>query len=216
MRGCVRTRGRIAKPRWRWVRIGHAKRTSEFATWEMRLKKNISKKNNRRPGVYLAFFLLAISEVGCTFLKKYHSDSGLYQRDEDAHAFFCETNARGPEIKNLDRGCGAAGCLAQDRAAVHTAAARKGRRGWRHAAGIPWCRLLRQVCERASSCVVIFSDVQKWLIVGLACVVNALFSLAATTTTAKEPRQRQARDAQRGRGGRWRRRDLEDARGDAT
>ena len=36
MRGCVRTRDRIAKPRWRWVRIGHAKRTSEFYTWEMR------------------------------------------------------------------------------------------------------------------------------------------------------------------------------------
>ena len=43
-RGCVRTRGRIAKPRWRWVRIGHAKRTSELATWEMRLKKVIQKK----------------------------------------------------------------------------------------------------------------------------------------------------------------------------
>ena len=43
--GCVRTRDRIAKPRWRWVRIGHAKRTSEFYTWEMRLKKVIPKKN---------------------------------------------------------------------------------------------------------------------------------------------------------------------------
>ena len=42
---------RIAKPRWRWVRIGHAKRTSEFYTWEMRLKKNIVKKT--------------IDDVGC-------------------------------------------------------------------------------------------------------------------------------------------------------
>ena len=33
-----------------WVRIGHAKRTPEFATWEMRLKKSF-KKNNRRRGV---------------------------------------------------------------------------------------------------------------------------------------------------------------------
>ena len=36
MQGCVRTRNRIAKSRWRWIRIGHAKRTPIFATWEMR------------------------------------------------------------------------------------------------------------------------------------------------------------------------------------
>ena len=42
MRGCVRTRlgGRIAKPRWRWVRIGHAKRTA----LEMRLRKKLFTK----------------------------------------------------------------------------------------------------------------------------------------------------------------------------
>ena len=59
MRGCVRTRGRIAKPRWRWVRIGHAKRTPEFAAWEMRKyiifkkKKKViqKKKKDRRRGV---------------------------------------------------------------------------------------------------------------------------------------------------------------------
>ena len=39
-----RTRDRIAKPRWRWVRIGHAKRTPEFAAWEMRLKQLFKKK----------------------------------------------------------------------------------------------------------------------------------------------------------------------------
>jgi len=38
-------------PRWRWVRIGHAKRTPEFATWEMRQKKCYSKKT--------------IGDVGC-------------------------------------------------------------------------------------------------------------------------------------------------------
>ena len=43
-------------------------------------------------------FLLAISE------KKPHG-GGLNQRDEDARDFFCHTHARGPEIKNLDRGC---------------------------------------------------------------------------------------------------------------
>ena len=52
MRGCVRTRDRIAKPRWRWVRIGHAKRTSELSTWEMCLKKVIVKKT--------------IDDVGCS------------------------------------------------------------------------------------------------------------------------------------------------------
>ena len=52
MRGCVRTRDRIAKPRWRWVRIGHAKRTSELATWEMRLKKLLQKKQSAFWGVF--------------------------------------------------------------------------------------------------------------------------------------------------------------------
>ena len=40
--------------------------------------------------------------------KKCHLESGLNQRDEGAHEFFCHTSPRGPEIKNLDRGCGAA------------------------------------------------------------------------------------------------------------
>ena len=53
MRGCVRTRDRIDKPRWRWVRIGHAKRTSELATWEMRLKNVIKKKQSATWGVRL-------------------------------------------------------------------------------------------------------------------------------------------------------------------
>ena len=43
MRGCVRTRDRITKPRWWWVRIGHAKRTPEFASWKI-LYKIYSKK----------------------------------------------------------------------------------------------------------------------------------------------------------------------------
>ena len=43
-------------------------------------------------------FLLAISEMGWTFKKKYHLESGLNQQDEDAHAFFYHTSARGPEI----------------------------------------------------------------------------------------------------------------------
>ena len=32
-------------------------------------------------------FLLAISEIGCTYKKKCHLESGLYQRDEDPHEF---------------------------------------------------------------------------------------------------------------------------------
>ena len=49
---CVRTRDRTAKPRWRWVHVGHAKRTPEFATWEMRRNKVIPRKANRRRGVW--------------------------------------------------------------------------------------------------------------------------------------------------------------------
>ena len=67
MRGCVRTRDRIAKPRWRWVRIGHAKRTSEFATWEMRLKKVIVKKPINDVGCEKATHAAAVGHAARTY-----------------------------------------------------------------------------------------------------------------------------------------------------
>ena len=42
----ARSPHRTTNPSWRWVRIGHAKRTSEFAAWEMRFKKVIKKKQS--------------------------------------------------------------------------------------------------------------------------------------------------------------------------
>ena len=62
--------------------------------------------------------LLAISEVELQgragLLKKHNSESGLNQRDEDAHDFFVkQIPVVPPEIKNPDRGCPSPGLYAQ-------------------------------------------------------------------------------------------------------
>ena len=51
-------------------------------------------------------FLLAISEIGCTFKKKYHSESGLYQRDEDPHEFSVTQVPMSPRENSLSGGVG--------------------------------------------------------------------------------------------------------------
>ena len=50
-------------------------------------------------------FCHAVSEPGLTSQKEIHLGSGLNQRDEAAHGFFCYKTARVPEAKKNDRGC---------------------------------------------------------------------------------------------------------------
>ena len=49
-------------------------------------------------------FLLAISEIGCTYKKKYHLESGLYQRDEDPHEFSVKQVPMSPRENSLSGG----------------------------------------------------------------------------------------------------------------
>ena len=89
MRGCVKTRDRTAKPRWRWVRIGHAKRTPEFAEWELRFKQSYSQKNNRRRGV---------SSVGCVVTRTWDTPplaAGYFFVNNFRSALFTCAKSRG-------------------------------------------------------------------------------------------------------------------------